>query len=216
MRFLNHGDMEQMKTLRDEIEAGMAEWDLLLPTPDYVLEKGLAAQGMTCGTFVDDRLIGLRSVHFPKPRDPEHIGRQAGLATAELNSVAELKLSLVSVEYRGNSLQKRMTAHLFEQMNRLGMHFDHYMAIVSPKNIPSMSEKFSFKMKISKIIIKNNNFVRCLFTRSMLENAAVPENAAVYVPNRDFEKQSELLKQGYSGYRLRRGPSQTCEILYAK
>jgi len=216
MRLLKQPDMDQMTTLRDEIEASMTEWDLLLPTPDYVLEKGLDDSGMSCGVFTGDRLVGLRSVYFPRRLDTDHIGKQADIAANELDSVAELKLSLVAPEYRGNGLQKRMTAHLFDQIKQRGMLFKYYMAIVSPKNVPSMSEKFSFRMKISKIIIKNNNYVRFLFTKNMVEHGTVPLQSTVYAKNRDFEFQSDLLQNGYNGYEMRRGQANMCDILYAK
>lgn len=216
MRLLDYNDLPGMYDLRDTIEASIPEWDMFLPTPDEVVRKGLGSAGISCGVFVDNRLVGLRSFHFPASSDPENVGRYAGVPTHELDKVVELKLSLVDPEYRGNRLQKRMTAHLMALLDRMYVGYRYCCAIVSPKNVPSLSDKFAMDMRISRMIMKNNEYWRCVFSRDFSKIQTMPTNQMVYASNRDFETQSRLIDQGFLGYQLTKTGNNTGEILYAK
>jgi len=216
MRLLSEVDLGKMCVLRDDIEKTIPEWDLLLPTPNAVLLKGLGNTGMTCGTLVGERLVGLRSIYFPNPSDAENIGRDAAIPPSELGTVVELKLSLVDMEYRRNGLQKRMTAHLMNALMAQDRNYFHCCAIVSPKNIPSLSDKFAFNMTLSTLMFKHNTYWRCLFTKDLRKQHVIPENSAVYANNRDFKRQSQLLRSGYNGYKLKKMSSTSSAILYAK
>ena len=216
MRLLEDSDLEQMYKLRDDIENSISEWDILLPTPNEILHKGLGMKGMTCGTLVENKLVGLRSIHFPKRCDDGHIGLDACISNDELDTVVELKLSLVDHEYRRNNLQKRMTAHLMNAVKNHGSKINHCCAIVSPKNTASIADKFAVEMTLSKIMLKNNKYWRCLFTKDMRKPHTIPSNKSIYVNNRDFKQQSTLLSNGFHGYKLERTAANTSAILYAK
>ena len=212
MRTLGGSDMPQMSKLRDDVTAGISEWDMFLPTPDSVIKKGLENEGITCGTLVNDRLVGLRSFHFPIAGDPENIGTYAYISKDELGKVVDLKLSLVREDYRRNNLQKRMTAHLMGLIGDMGRN--HLCAIVSPKNVASMRDKFTLGMCIKRMMLKEKSFWRCLFHLDRSLPLLTPI-ADVYINNRDFEGQRDLIEYGYWGFEMVKGENNTGQIRYA-
>lgn len=213
MTMLDETHLPEMLNLNRMIVENLSEWDLLVPITAEMLRVDLGEKGLTLGTFVGERLIGFRSAHFPG-NDEDNLGRDVGLPEFELEKVMHLEFALIHPDFRGNSLQKRMTARILKIVHDLKLHYRYCCSFVSPKNGPSLEDKFSLNLLIARLMLKFGNYWRFFF-QDMLRPLRVQSNESISVPNRDIEQQVELLSQGYYGFRLDRRGSD-CNILYAK
>jgi hypothetical protein len=144
-----------------------------------------------------------------------NIGRKADIHYEDLDKIVELKLSLVDPEYRGNNLQSRMTTHLMKLVRGRRASVRYSCAIVSPKNIPSLADKFAQNMKLSKMLLVNDRYWRCVFVGDLRGRPLTPIKSTAKISNRDIESQIDLLDRGYFGYGLSKNGGE-CRIVYAR
>lgn len=214
LKLLDETHLEEMLQLKDIVVKRLPEWDMLLPVPAGMLLEDLGRRGLTLGAFVRDRLVGFRSVHFPKDGE-DNLGRDVGMPDSELVKVMQLEVALVHPDFRGDSLQKRLTTRLLQIIRKLNLDYRYLCSWVSPKNSPSLADKFAHHMLIARVMLKCEKYWRCIFFQDALEPLQLSHHNAIRVFNRDVDRMVELTSQGYFGFSLVRNGEQ-CDILFAK
>lgn len=214
MKLLNETHLEEMLKLKEVVVEQLAEWDMLLPLTAGMLRADLGEKGLTLGAFAGERLIGFRSVHFPG-NDEDNLGRDIGLSEDQLMKVMQLEVALVHPDFRGNSLQKRMTARLLKTVRDRNLGYRYCCSWVSPKNCPSLADKFAQNLLIARVLLKCESYWRCIFFQDLMEPLHLSFQDAIPVFNRDLERLVALSNQGYWGFGLVRKGNE-CNILFAK
>ncbi len=105
--------------------------DLLRRNTKEMLSACLAEPHYTLGAYVDGKLAGF-AVLFDGERTKENLGYDIGIDDSEVLSVVNLKLIIVSPAYRGNGLQRKMTALLEDIAKQRGKKY--ICVTVSPDN----------------------------------------------------------------------------------
>ncbi len=205
--------LTQLQSLHNEVIDSLPDADLCWRFPLDHLTRYLGEDGITVGVFVAERLVGFRVLYFPGARE-DNPGLDLGLAAQELAQVAHLPLSNVHPDYTGNGLQKTMTLYAVALAEKT-RPFRYLCSNVSPKNYPSMAEKFAIGMRVVALKVKYGAFWRYVFCRDMQQPWQVDEESALPVESEDDVRQTELLAQGYYGIRLERSAAGT-RIVFAR
>ena len=159
MRFLDERDLPELLGLYDYIVDFVNDPAFFWRYPDDIVRTFMGEDGLNAGVFVDGRMIGFRVMYYHKDGDPEN----PLLATkCPPHGTAHLAVSAVHPDYQGNSLQKRMTAHVLDEARRI-RPYKSLCSVVSPKNAPSVKEKFAFNMGVVTLIPKFSGNWRYIF-----------------------------------------------------
>ncbi len=200
IRILSKDHLDQVAQLQDTVVEGMKDKSLFFPLTLEEISYILTDQGgIALGAFVKDRLIGLRCLYFPRDRE-DNLGKDIGLSQEALAQVAHLEASFVHPAFQGNSLQKKMTALLFNNPSLLkGQRF--LLATVMPHNSPSIIDKFVQSMRIVALKEKYGTGWRYIFFRDMQQPLGESNSKAdnIAVSPADIARQMELLAEGYQG-----------------
>ncbi|WP_346355609.1 hypothetical protein [Azotosporobacter soli] len=213
MKQIGLEQLTQVQALHNEVIDSLPDADLCWRFPLDHLTRYLGEDGVTVGVFVAERLVGFRVLYFAGERD-DNPGLDLGLAPEELAQVAHLPLSNVHPDYTGNGLQKTMTLYAVAIAEHM-RPFYYLCSNVSPKNYPSMAEKFAIGMRVAALKVKYGAFWRYVFCRDMRQAWKVNEESALLVESEDCARQTELLAQGYCGVRLERSVAGT-KIVFAR
>lgn len=199
MRQIGMAQLQEVVRLHNEVIDRLPDADLCWRFPLENIERYLGPDGVTVGVYDEDRLISFRVLYFPGFNE-DNPGRDFGLAADELKLVAHLPLSNVHPDYTGNGLQKKMTLYAVE-LAEATREFNYLCSNVSPKNYPSMAEKFSIGMHVAALKEKYGGFWRYIFRKDMRQALSYQEKDAVFVATDDYQRQSELLQLGYVGFK---------------
>ncbi len=105
--------------------------DLLRRNSEEMLQSCLSDPHYTLGAFYEGSLIAFAML-YDAGESAENIGHDLGLAGAELQRVINMKLIIVSPDYRGNGLQKKLMTALENLAKEKGKEF--ICGTVSPDN----------------------------------------------------------------------------------
>ncbi|MDN7243263.1 hypothetical protein QWY14_15775 [Planococcus sp. N028] len=190
-------DLPIIEHVQETVIESLADKESLQPlsTEEYLFI--LNERGVVVGAFADHQLIGFRALLIPEI-DEEHLGRDIGLAEEELSKVIYQEISVVLPEYRGNRLQQTLAEVVMKELPHLKEHFRYVCCTVAPMNIPSLKDKFSQHMYIKAFKTKYNNMERYIFVKDLVDP---PLRYMDYVSVKldDFDKQRQLLDEGYVG-----------------
>ncbi|MGI2328766.1 hypothetical protein [Planococcus sp. YIM B11945] len=198
-------DLPAIEEVQKKVIASLAEKEVLQPLSTEEFLFILNERGLVVGAFADEQLIGFRALLIPEI-DEEHLGRDIGLGEDELPKVIYQEISAVLPEYRGNRLQQTLAEVIMKDMPDLKGDFRYVCCTVAPMNIPSLKDKFSQHMYIQAMKIKYNGMKRYICVKD-LKNPPLRYTEYVTVKLDDYDKQRELLKDGYVGigFQLVRG-----------
>lgn len=172
LRLLAPADIDLIIALERITIKALDNKALYHPGAREFFEESLSGNGVVIGCFAEERLIGFRSIWFPKS-SPENLGHDIGITNQlHLNAVAHLERSCVHPKYRGNRLQIRMTQLAIRTV--INRDYNFLLSTVAPMNYASMADKFAADMVIFKIMKKYNGLDRYIFfknlKRPILEN----------------------------------------------
>ena len=199
MRQIGMAELEQVVALHNEVIDKLPDADLCWRFPLENIRRYLALGNVTVGVFDEERLIAFRVLYFPDFND-DNPGLDFGLVGSELKLVAHLPLSNVHPDFTGNGLQKKMTLYAIELAAEL-RPFRYLCSNVSPKNYPSMAEKFAIGMLVVKLKEKYGGFRRYVFCKDLQSRWHGAEKTKVFAATQDYQLQEELLERGYRGFK---------------
>ena len=200
MRVLADSDLPAILELYDFVVKNMKDPDMLWRYDDHIVAEFLGEDGIVGGVFVDDCLVAVRVVYFHHEGD---ITNPLMYKDDTYGETAHLALCVVHPDFRGNSLQKKMGVYLLEIAQTL-RGFPTMCSVVSPHNYPSMSDKFSLNMVVVQLMPKFKGVWRYIFYRNMNKPLVARSETMIFVPSGDYQRQIELLEQGYYGVELGR------------
>jgi len=97
--------------IQEEAFEALDRPELLRRNTREMLESCLREPHYTIGAYCGGVLAGFAML-YDAGNSEENLGRDIGIPEEELDDVINLKLIIVSPKYRGNGLQRRMTAEL--------------------------------------------------------------------------------------------------------
>lgn len=198
MRILSVGNLPSMLSLYDLVIENLERPDMLWRYPDEMVAEFLGKDGLVAGVFVEEELVGFRVLYFHHPGDETNPLLCTGASYGE---TAHLALSVIHPDFRGNSLQKKMSGILVA-VAQAARVFPAMCSVVSPHNYPSINDKFSVNMVVIKLIPKFSGVWRYIFYRNMDNSIRPTDEKIIFVSSDDYLGQIELLEQGYYGVQI--------------
>jgi len=95
------------------------------------------------------RIAASLIVRYPKDAE-DNLGRDIGLAEAELWKVAHMEAAVVLPQYRGHHLQRQLLQYAEEQIDK--KQYRHFLTTISPDNPASYksAEACGYKVMVTK------------------------------------------------------------------
>jgi hypothetical protein len=212
IRLLSTSYLDDVMSVQNETFRALEDKSIYYPSCRGTFEDSLSGNGLVIGCFVEDALIGFRSIWLPGESE-DNLGLDIGIDKKEhLMKVAHLERACVLPNFTGNRLQMRMTNHAIELAKRYG-HFRYLCSTVAPTNYASMQDKFSADMVIVSLLKKYEDYYRYIFFRDVLNPCQI-NNKLTHTLNIDgnnIESQIELLHHSpqYVGYQQSRNEGVT-------
>ncbi len=197
VRLLGPEHLDELVALQRYVVDTLEDEAFYYPLPPETLALSLGERGMTAGTFVDGTLVGFRSILYPAPGD-ENLGEDIGLPPEELGKVAHLERTVVHPDFRGNRLQKRMTAQIIK-LAADTERWRHLLSTVAPTNYASMKDKFVCGMLIVRLSRKYAGYWRYVFYQDVITPIDPDLTVTETLEGSDVAGQRELLGHGYFG-----------------
>jgi len=201
VRSLETKDQDQFTTLQQTIVDHLEDKDLLQPLTDEELSYIFEGGGLILGTFVEEKLIACRALLYPGD-DPENIGRDLDLPYDEQMKVVHQEISFVHPEYRGNGLQHSLSKVIMQQLKHSSSFFTHLCSTVSPKNIPSLKDKFHQGLLIVDVKQKYDGMLRYLFYKPLEFDLKIDTASFVYIRIDKVNRHKDFIDLGYVGVGL--------------
>lgn len=207
IRLLSASHLDDVMFVQDQTFQALPDKSIYYPSARHIFQDSLSGRGLVIGCFVEDALIGFRSIWLPTDSE-ENLGIDIGIEKKEhLIKVAHLERACVLPEFTGNRLQMRMTNHAIELAKQHG-HFRYLCSTVAPTNYASMQDKFSADMVIVSLLKKYEDYYRYIFFRDILNPYDLNKDLThtLSINGGDIENQIELLNQSprYIGYQQHR------------
>lgn len=213
MMLLTHEHTQQVLDLEYSVLDNLKDKDICLERPLNIVQEALNDKGLVAGIFVGERLVGVRMLYFAGNSE-YNLGRFAGLKDNELDEVLNMEFSAVHPDFRGNSLQRHMSEKVLE-IAKQQKRFHHICSMVSPKNFPSLSEKFALNLRIANLALVYGSHWRYIFHQNIDDTSSICPNTVVEVLSTNYKKQVELIGQGYYGFSMKKNDN-VMFILFGK
>lgn len=157
-------NIEEICELQEVAFRHLENKNLLRRNSREMLESCLNAPHYTLGAFFEEKLIAF-AVLFDAGQTEENIGQDIGLEGDELNDAVNMKLIIVSPEYRGNGLQKKLMAYLEAIAKEKGKKI--ICGTVSPENIYSCNNFIALDYKLKTTKIKYDGLERNVYCKNI-------------------------------------------------
>ncbi len=143
-------DLDRIMEIQEEAFSVIENEEILRRNSREMLLSCLNYPHYTLGAYDGDKLVAFEVLYAGEFTD-ENIGYDIGIEGEALLSVANVKLVIVSPEYRGNGLQRQLTEKVEEEAKRRG--YKILCATVSPYNEFSVRnfEKAGYEMETEKV-----------------------------------------------------------------
>ncbi|TDL31392.1 GNAT family N-acetyltransferase [Jeotgalibacillus sp. S-D1] len=198
VRKLESQDEKSYLQLQDEIVNGLGDPETLQPLTTEELRYIFEGGGIILGVFVEEVLIAARALLYPGD-DPENVGHDLELSFEEQMKVVHQEITLVKEEYRGNGLQKTLSKIIMQQLRHSSNYFVHLCSTVSPKNIPSLKDKFNQGLVIVDVKEKYEGSLRYIFYQHLVQNIKIESSSLVYIRIDKVDRHKDFLDSGYVG-----------------
>lgn len=213
MVLLNNEHFQQVIDLEHSVLDRLKDKDMCLERPLTIVQEALNGKGFVAGVFVDEALVGVRMLYFAGCSE-YNLGRFAGLNDNELDNVVNMEFSAVHPDFRGNSLQRRMSEKVLD-IAKKHKSFHHICSMVSPKNFPSISEKFALNLYIANLTLVYGGHWRYIFHQNTATTLNIKPDTIIEVLSTDLRKQVEIIEQGYYGFSLKKNDDSML-VLYGR
>jgi ribosomal protein S18 acetylase RimI-like enzyme len=190
------------------------------PGAHQIFEESLSGRGLIVGCYVEDSLIGFRSIWYPQNHSA-NLGIDLGLNSAKnLEEVAQLERTCVLPDFRGNRLQITMMQYMIDHAKRNKI-FRYLLATVAPTNYASMQDKFVHNMVIFDLKKKYAGHYRYIFFQDLFEpiDAATDSvSPIIFIDAEDIESQCKILHNNgaYVGYMQKKNEENVMQVGYAQ
>lgn len=135
--------------------------------PDYVPDTdGIL---YLCREKKEHELVGVFALAFPG-FDEENLGRDIGLADAELSLVAHMDIAAVRTSFRGHGIQKMLMQMAEKDASALG--FRYLMCTIHPDNAASMKSALSLGYEVALTKKKYGGLVRNILLKDLMAYAS--------------------------------------------
>ncbi len=142
----------------------MENTDILRRNSREMLFSCLLEPHYTLGAFYMGKLIAF-AVFYDGGKTDENIGRDIEIETSQLDYVANMKLIIVSPEYRGNGLQRLLMCKIEEYAKSKGKKI--LCGTVSPDNVYSCKNFELMGYKYHSTKIKYSNLTRNIYFKEI-------------------------------------------------
>lgn len=220
MCFLDSSHIDEIIGLQETIKEHLEDKRLFVSdTKDFILGEILPpGKGLMIGTFSEGRLIAYRSISF-KNADDKNLGKILNIPEEELDRVVHLEATVVHPDYRGNRLQLRMLRPTINYIKTSG--YFHIISTVSPFNYPSLKNILEGKLTIKLLERMSGSYqgkLRFILSRDMRLPLQQHHEPVVEIDNTDIERQMQILKDGFTGYALKKTENDTdiFKVVYGK
>lgn len=159
----------------------------------------LEGHGLAVGAFVDNTLIGMYALVFPKNEDNH--GKLLGISEREFHSVIHSESAFVLPNFQGNRLLFIMKKLAFEQVEEM-RRYRYILATIHPNNIASLKAHFSLGLHIVQLRKMYHNLWRYLLIHDVADSFIIDKRTIVEVNIIDKKEQITLFDSGYVGYQL--------------
>ncbi|MDD2422375.1 MAG: hypothetical protein PHC60_02085 [Heliobacteriaceae bacterium] len=160
----------------------------------------LDGNGESLGLFIHNRLYAACSILFPGYRE-DNMARELNFGDEALPQVAQLELSLVHPDFRGNKLQERMAGMLARRAEQR-KQCRYLFTTVSPYNYPSIETVMALGMYIAKLGKMYYQWDRYVVYKDFFHPVSLDVSTTIHVPGTCFAKQQGLLRDGFFGHSL--------------
>jgi len=190
------------------------------PGAHQIFEESLSGRGLIVGCYVEDSLIGFRSIWYPQNHSA-NLGIDIGLSSAKnLEEVAQLERTCVLPEFRGNRLQITMMQYMIDHAKR-NNSFRYLLATVAPTNYASMQDKFVHNMLIFDLKKKYAGHYRYIFFQDLFKPVDVATESVspiIFVDAEDIESQCNILQndRAYVGYMQKKNEENIMQVGYVQ
>ena len=156
--------MNLVVEVHEQIPEDRKSWFVINPEEDtQLLEEG-KCWGYTAVDTETGKLAAAFIAAFPGTSS-HNLGYDSGLPEEEIPKVAHMDTAVVSPEYRGCGLQKRMMEFAEEDLRKAGYHY--LCCTVHPDNVYSKNNVLKQGYKIMATKEKYNGFLRHVFLKEI-------------------------------------------------
>ncbi|MCF8011130.1 MAG: hypothetical protein K9L17_06635 [Clostridiales bacterium] len=198
IRVLDVNDIPGVIDLQDYIMSLMKNKSFCVILSSEEHYEIMSVSGETIGLFIGDKLYAVCSILFPGYRE-DNMARKLNFSSEELLQVAQLELSMVHPNFRGNDLQRRMADMLARQVKKK-KNYRYLFTTVSPYNYPSIKTVTSMGLNITKLCKMYYQWDRYVVYKDIVNPLSLDKNSTINVSSTFFEKQQELLNKEYFGF----------------
>jgi len=198
IRVLDSNDISQVIDLQRVVTGLMKNKSFCVSLSPEEHHKIMNGDGESIGLFVQDKLCAICSILLPGHRE-DNMGRELNFSDEELLCVAQLELSMVHPELRGNNLQKKM-ADMLARRAKKKKNYRYLFTTVSPYNYPSIKTVTSMGLNIAKLCKMYYQWDRYVVYKNFFNPLQLDKSSTVHVPGTFLEKQKQLLSNGYFGF----------------
>lgn len=207
MKILGNEHLDQVLEIEYYVLDRLDDKDLCLHSTLEIAKATLNGQGLAVGTFVNNELIGIRTLYYPPADSYDNLGNYTRF-DIDKTAVTNMERTFVRADYRGNSLQRRMSEHVLKVAAEQGK-IKHVCSMVSPKNGPSISEKFALGLCAVNLVCVYGGHWRYIFHKDITQERVLIPETVIPVLSIDLEKQTELVNQGYYGFKIKKEEGNT-------
>ena len=157
-------DIDRILEIQDEAFSLINDREILRRNSKEMLLSCLKYPHYTLGAFYEGKLVAF-AILYSGEFTEENLGYDLGLEGEALMTVANVKLVIVSPEYRGNGLQVKLTEKLETEAKIRG--FRILAATISPVNKYSIKnfEKSGYEFTLEKV--KYDGLLRHIYTKTI-------------------------------------------------
>lgn len=218
MKFLNKSYIDEVISLENLVVSLLEREDLFIKdSKDFFMEKIFDGKGLLIGVLCEGKLVAYRSVSFPM-NSARNFGKDhENIPEDELSRVMHFEATVVHPDFRGNSLQEKMSRYALDFGMAHGML--HVCTTISPYNYPSIKNIMKVGLTVRGIKrIDNEEYegkLRLLMAMDFRDKPKMLYDDSISIDHRDIEKQKELLRMGYTGYKVQKTDS-GFDMVYGK
>ena len=156
--------LSEILDLQEEAFEHLEDKKILRRNSKDVLQSCLYDPHYTLGAFLNDKLIAF-SIWFDAGETEENIGLDVGLEGEKLNEVINMKLIIVSPQYRGNGLQRIMMNYLENIAKEKNKKI--IFTTVSPDNVYSCNNFLALGYNYETTKIKYGGLKRNIYSKKI-------------------------------------------------
>jgi hypothetical protein len=214
MKIIHKAYLSDILALQEHTINLLEDKTICLPSSVYDWERMLEDEGVVIGTFANGSLIGCISALFPG-KGEDNLAKYTDLPPLEWELSCHLELCYVNPDFRGNSLQIKMTSCLINKLKEVDK-WRYLLTTVYPFNYASLTDVLQHNLLIIRLEKMYSGVWRYLLIQDYKNSILPDRDNFVAVDSSNFDGQMELLNQGYIGFKLQKDDKNQKSILFGK